>query len=105
MVETYIDGGDIEIVAERRTHLAPQAPDAALLAVLEEVIFTLDTADDVPIGAVIRSEPGGGLVVVMSLANAGRLRSTGAVPKAISRSGLDVTTTPDRVSCRFLVDV
>jgi SHS2 domain-containing protein len=90
----------------RRELRLPAATDESLLVdLLEEVIFTLDTADAVPFRAEVRSTPDGGLDANLLLADPEHLEETGAVPKAISRSGLVVTTQAKGVYCRFLVDV
>jgi SHS2 domain-containing protein len=87
----------------RRVHVEPAPSDVQLLDLLEEVIFTLDTAVGVPVAAEVVAASDGGLDVTLLLA-AGAT-GTGAVPKAISRSGLRVDEAGGRVRCRFLVDV
>lgn len=104
LVDTYVAAGGGAVVAERRFRVAPGPAEDAVLAVLDEVIFVLDTADAVPVAAEVRPG-GGGLDVVLRLADRGSVEPTGAVPKAVSRSGLAVDAAPGRVSCRFLVDV
>lgn len=105
LVETYVGGGRGENVGEHRFSVGPGAPEEMLLCVLDEVIFALDTAPGVPIGATISPADDGGLAVTLALADAGRLEPTGAVPKAVSRSGLVLEAGPGRVACRFLVDL
>jgi protein archease len=95
----------VPVVSEHSVHLSAGSPESLLLAVLEEVIFVLDTADAVPIGATVRPAPDGGLDVVLSMAERAAVEGTGAVPKAVSRSALRVDEAPGRVRCRFLVDV
>ena len=105
LVSTYVSrvGGP---AMDRRELRLPAASDESLLVdLLEEVIFTLDTADAVPVRAEVRSAPDGGLDVNLLLADPEHLEETGPVPKAISRSGLVVTTEATGVYCRFLVDV
>lgn len=86
-------------------HVAPGGDEALLLGVLEEVIFVLDTASDVPVGAsVCRASDGGLDVAVVSVVRSG-VEAAGSVPKAVSRSELRVDSTSDGVACRFLVDV
>jgi len=93
------------VVGTHVVHL-PRAPaDAVLVDLLDEVVFVLDTAGTVPIGAAIRAAAGGGLDVTLSLAALSSVEPTGAVPKAISRSDLRVETRPGEVRCAFLVDV
>ena len=87
----------------RRVHVEPAPTDVQLLDVLEEVIFTLDTGPGVPVAADVVAASDGGLDVTLLLADG--VRGTGAVPKAISRSGLRVDEAGGRVRCHFLVDV
>jgi SHS2 domain-containing protein len=105
LVETCVAAGCGGVVAERHVHIPPAPEEALLLDVLEEVIFTLDTAELVPVGADVGTTGSGGLDVVVCLADRGQVEATGAVPKAVSRSGLRVVVEPGRVTCRFLVDV
>lgn len=93
------------MAAEHRAHLAAASPETLLLAILDEVIFTLDTAEAVPVAAQVRDDGRGGLDVVLRLADRRGLEPTGAVPKAVSRSELQVDVEPARVFCRFLVDL
>jgi SHS2 domain-containing protein len=105
LVATFVGAVARGPVRELHVHLAPAAAEALLVGVLEELIFTLDTAEDVPVGARVRPAGDGGLDLVVELAGRGRVEGTGAVPKAVSRSGLRVDVRPGRVSCRFLVDL
>jgi len=45
------------------------------------------------------------MVARLALVDPATVDPAGAIPKAISRSGLEVTRTRDAVRCRFLVDV
>lgn len=105
LVETYVGGSHGRHLGEHRFCVAPGAPEEMLLCVLDEVIFALDTAPGVPIGATISPSDDGGLVVTLALADARHLEPTGAVPKAVSRSELLLEVVPGRVGCRFLVDL
>jgi SHS2 domain-containing protein len=91
---------------ERRTvHLPAGPPDTALLALLEEVVFVLDTSTAVPVGAAVRPAADGSLDVVLRLVAPADVEFTGAVPKAVSRSGLSVERRAGGVRCTVLVDV
>jgi SHS2 domain-containing protein len=100
----YVEAG-ATATEERVVHLGPGSAEALLLGALEEVIFTLDTAAVVPIRTEVRAAPDGGLDLVLALAAPETVTPTGAVPKAVSRSELDVDVRADAVRCRFLVDV
>jgi SHS2 domain-containing protein len=93
------------VAARRYVHLPPASDESLLLAVLEELIFTLDTDEAVPVRAEVSVAVDGGLDVVLILVDPGGVSGTGAVPKAVSRSELAVDSRPDGTHCRFLVDV
>lgn len=105
LVEIYADPGNATVVAERSLHVPPAPADEMLLDLLDEVIFALDVAEGVPIGARVQAGSDGHLEVRLALADPASVEPAGAVPKAISRSGLDVTREADAVRCRFLADV
>lgn len=105
LVGTYVDALDGAPTGECLAHVAPAPDDEVVLAVLDEVIFTLDTAEGVPVRGEVRVAADGGLDVRLALARRDQVHGTGAVPKAVSRSDLHVSRGPDGVRCRFLVDV
>jgi SHS2 domain-containing protein len=105
LAEIYADAGDAVVVAERELRVPPAPMGDMLLDLLDEVVFALDVAEGIPIGARVRTGGDGGLEVRLTLADPAGVEPAGAVPKAISRSGLEVTREPDAVRCRFLVDV
>lgn len=105
LVATCADTSGAEVVDRRRVHLDPAAPTDLLHALLEEVIFVLDTEAAVPVAAEVTGTAEDGLDVAIALADPATVEPTGSAPKAISRSELAVRTGPDGVRCRFLVDV
>jgi protein archease len=105
LVETYARPGAAAIVAARAVHVPPGPVDDMLLDLLEEVVFALDVAEGIPIRARVLTSGDGGLEARLALADPAGVEPAGAVPKAISRSGLEVTRRPEMVRCRFLVDV
>jgi SHS2 domain-containing protein len=80
--------------------LAAENDEAALLSLLDEVIFLLDTSPDIPVGVSIGAE--GARVL---LADRTLVVGTGSVPKAVSRHHLRLESDAGGMSCRFLVDV
>jgi SHS2 domain-containing protein len=105
LAAVFVDTAVAREVERHRIHLAPGPDDDLLLDLLEEVIFVLDTAEGVPIGAEIRAATGGGFDAEIVLAEPDSVVATGAAPKAVSRSELAVHAQPGGVRCRFLVDV
>jgi SHS2 domain-containing protein len=105
LVSVYADGTGSEEIGRRSLHLPRASDEDLLLEVLEEVIFTLDTADGVPVRAAVRAADDGGLDLEVLLVDRATVVATGAVPKAVSRSELAVSRDGGRVRGRFLVDV
>jgi SHS2 domain-containing protein len=110
LVETYADRQSTDPASTRSAgvhvaHLASAPDDELLLAVLDEVIFVLDTSGAVPVAAEVRRGEPDGLDVELCLADPAHVEPTGSVPKAISRSELVVERTPDGVRCQVLVDL
>lgn len=103
LIETYAElplpapVRTVEVVLEDGDELA------ALESLLEEVIFLLDTEEDVPVGCRV-GDGDPRTVAVISMAHRADVRPTGSVPKAISRSDLELLH-GDEVRCRFIVDV
>lgn len=78
LVAVYVEPSRRTAVGQRDVDLPPAPDEALLLGVLDEVIFTLDTAEDmVPVAAGVRSAADGGLDVVPSLAALRHVEGTG----------------------------
>lgn len=105
LVSVYADTGHALLESRAHFHIAPGPFEVALLTALDDVIFTLDTSPAVPVGALVREASDGGLALVLELAKRDTVEATGAVPKAISRSGLVLERSPSITRCSFLVDV
>jgi SHS2 domain-containing protein len=105
LVDLYVDPSEADVVERRPVRVQPGPDQSLVVDVLDEVVFTLDTADGVPIGAEVSTASDGGLDVVLILADPGTVTATGAVPKAVSRSELQVDLRAGVVRCRVLVDV
>jgi SHS2 domain-containing protein len=105
LVDTFVAVRQDGVVGEHRAHVPAGTPESQLEDVLEEVIFTLDTAEHVPVSAEVRSQTDGSLDVALALADRATVQGTGAVPKAVSRSGLRIERSAGQVRCRFLVDL
>ena len=105
LLGAFIDASRARIVDRRAIEIPPAGPDAMLLGLLDEVLFVLDTTDAVPVAAHVEPSAAGGLRVQIDGADLRSIEPTGAVPKAISRSGLRVDVERSQVRCTFLVDV
>lgn len=76
-----------------------------LAAVLEEVIFLLDTAGLVPVGLELVDEPGGGVSGSFDVAPVSALSAIGSPPKAVARSGLSLANRSGLWRGRATIDV
>lgn len=104
LVSAYADVGQAIVEREAEFLVPHGSVDSMLLHALDDVLFTLDTSPEVPIGAVVRPVSGG-YELTVQLAARNSVDATGAAPKAISRSGLEVECAPSIIRCSFLIDV
>jgi SHS2 domain-containing protein len=108
LISICVDARSASIEHTRSVRIGPGSYESVLLAALDEVIFTFDTSPDVPVGADVFLRGGdvdAHLDLELDLAAPSSVEHTGAGPKAISRSGLEVDSSPGEVRCSFLVDV
>jgi len=87
-------------------HLTAGSDADILAAAVEEVIYTLDAAGEVPAAVKVRRAAGGGIDLALAAVDASTVEIIGAAPKAVSLSGL--ACAPDasgRWSCAVTVDV
>ncbi len=82
-VEGFVDTSGAEAAGHREVRVEPGEPVDQMIAVLDEVIYLLDTAGQVPIG-VAASRDGTGLRVRLEMADLTGLPQIGAVPKAVA---------------------
>lgn len=105
LVETCADVSGAVPVGHHDVVLPSGPNDSMLLGLLDEVIFVLDVGEAMPVSAAVSETTAGGLSATLTLAARDTVSPTGSVPKAVSRSGLLVEESPDRVRCRVLIDV
>ena len=89
-----------------RRHMVARLDEDLLVAILDEVIYRLDTDGQIPVSVAVRRAPDGGVVVFFALVPVAEAEITGAVPKAASLH--DLRFAPDaagRWSCAVTVDV
>ncbi|HXB50107.1 MAG TPA: archease [Streptosporangiaceae bacterium] len=107
LVDSVADVRGAEATRTAECELTGASPADLLAAAVEEVIYILDTAGQIPVSVHVR--PAGsaaGMIVTLELASAGDIEFIGAVPKAVSFYGL--TCGPDasgRWSATMTVDV
>ncbi|MFF6772886.1 archease [Streptomyces sp. NPDC012637] len=96
---TGVTGGrrrDVVVRAERDEDI--------LVALLDEVVYRLDTGGEVPVDVEL-APADGGVRGVLWMADAGSLPVTGAAPKAVTLHGLAMTRRPDGWTCSVTLDV
>ncbi|MER5910414.1 archease [Streptomyces sp. NPDC001982] len=75
-----------------------------LVAVLEEVIYRMDAADELPVDVAVTPEPGG-VRVRFTMTDSSTATQTGAVPKAVALHGLKLARNSHGWACRVTLDV
>jgi SHS2 domain-containing protein len=82
------------------------APDADLVvALLDEVIFVLDTEDAVPVGVTMTRREDGGVTGEFGVVDRAGVSVVGPVPKAVTRHGLRFEHDDSTWQCEVVVDV
>lgn len=113
LVDSVADVRGAEVTRTAERELAGASPADLLASAAEEIIYILDTAAEVPVSVEVRpagppdqQAPASGIVVTLKLARVSAVEFAGAVPKAVSFSGL--ACGPDasgRWSATMTVDV
>jgi SHS2 domain-containing protein len=94
LLDSVADVRGAEATRTVECELTGASPADLLAAAVEEVIYILDTAGQIPVSVHVRpAGPAAGLVVTLELASVGDIEFIGAVPKGVSLYGL--TCEPD----------
>jgi SHS2 domain-containing protein len=104
LVDAFADTSGAQPERTVETDLAAETCADALMAVLDEVIYLLDAADAVPLGAEVEWRPGA-LRLRMPVASLHALGLTGAAPKGVSLHGLRFSPGERGYSCTATIDV
>ena len=103
-VESFLDTSTAARRRARRRRLMAPSDADLLVAVLEEVIYLLDTDAEVPMDLQIERVDGG-VDVMLSMTEVNGLPQIGAVPKAVSLHELSLGCEDDRWRCSVTLDV
>lgn len=104
LVGSFADTAGAQPVQTVTAELAAPTDEDALVAVLNEVIYRLDTEHAVPL--TVEIEPGrNGVRVDLQLAAVESVELIGAIPKGITLHQLYLVHGPDGWSCAVTVDV
>jgi SHS2 domain-containing protein len=103
-VESFLDMASARADHARLRRLTAGRDDDLLVAVLEEVIFLLDTAGEAPVDLELRGVDDG-VDVTFAMADASTLPQVGAVPKAVSLNELRFSRNQHGWRCLVTLDV
>lgn len=104
LVDSFADTTGAVAVQTMTTDLAATTDEDALVAVLDEVIYRLDTEHAVPLTVDLESRRTG-VCVRLQLAAVDAVELTGAIPKAVTLHQLHLVQGPDGWFCAVTVDV
>ncbi|PZF99042.1 archease [Micromonospora deserti] len=105
LVDTFTDTGGARPQAEREFQAPADDDEDMLVTVLDEVIFRMDTAGELPLATEVTADPAGGLVVCWQVTGTEAVELTGAVPKAVSLHELRFGRDDEGWSCAVTLDV
>lgn len=104
LAEAFVSVPDGVRVAPVTADLAADTDEDALVAVLDEVIYLMETSDAIAVSADVTAAPGG-VRVRFGTVPLADVELVGAVPKAVTLHGLRFTEEPGRWTCSVVVDV
>lgn len=104
LAEAFVSVPEGVPVSSSVAEVAADTDEDALVAVLDEVIYLMDTADAVAVRADVTAAPGG-VRVTFGTVPLDRVELTGAVPKAVTLHGLRLTAESGGWTCSVVVDV
>jgi protein archease len=103
-VESFLDLSSAHPDHTRLRRLIADRDDDLLVAVLDEVIYLLDTVAEVPVDLELH-DIDDGVDVMFAMADAGTRLQVGAVPKAVSLNELRFSGGRDGWRCLVTLDV
>jgi SHS2 domain-containing protein len=103
-VESFLDTSSAYADRGRVRRLTADRDDDLLVAVLEEVIYYLDTAGEAPVDVDVKGADGA-VDVNFAMADASTLPQIGAVPKAVSLNELRISHGHQGWRCWVTLDV
>ncbi|RKN37109.1 archease [Streptomyces hoynatensis] len=104
LVESFVDPSGGRPLHTTTAEIRAEEDEDLLAALMDDVVYRLDTADEVPVGARVAAVPGG-LRVDYLMADATALPAVGAAPKAVTLHGLSLGRTRAGWSCSVTLDV
>ncbi|MCQ4082821.1 archease [Streptomyces sp. RB6PN25] len=104
VVDAFVDTTDAQALRRHEVVLGGERDEDLLVALLDEVVYRLDVADEIPVDVELAPLLGG-LRAVFHMADALSLPVTGAAPKAVTLHGLSFAHGTDGWSCSVTLDV
>ncbi|MFF0223928.1 archease [Streptomyces sp. NPDC004629] len=90
----------------RECVVSAEDDDRLLAGALEEIIYRMDAADELPSDVAVTPEPGGVRVRMRcTMCECSAVTQTGAVPKAVALHGLRLAQDSHGWACRVTLDV
>lgn len=105
LVESFAVPTEAPATSTRLVSTGPGGPEAALVALLEEVLYDLEVHGEVPVRVALAEDEDGGMSGEMDLVPATAMRVVGPVPKAISYHDLEMSREDGGWRCHVLVDL
>jgi SHS2 domain-containing protein len=106
LVESFADVSGARRHHTIECHLTAGSDADLLAAAVEEVIYVLDTAGEVPVAVAVGRAADGGIDLALLAVDASMVEIIGAAPKAASLSGLACASDASgRWSCAVTIDV
>jgi len=103
-VEAFVDIASAHPESTQRCRVEANSDEDLLVAVLDELIYTLDTTGRIPVDVELDTLDSG-LDVRFATIDAAHLPQVGAVPKAVSLHDLYLAAGPRGWSCSVTLDV
>ena len=103
-VESFLDTSSAHAQQTRRRRVTGDGDDDLLVAVLDEVIYLLDTTGEAPVDVNL-SQADSGLDMTFAMVDANTVPQTGAVPKAVSLNDLHLSEGKHGWRCAVTLDV
>ncbi len=103
-VDSFLDISSAQPVHTLARRLTAEHDDDLLVAVLEDVIYLLDTTGDAPVDVELNGTDSD-VEVTFAMADASTLPQIGAIPKAVSLNELRLARGPASWWCSVTLDV
>ncbi|MDT0344204.1 archease [Streptomyces litchfieldiae] len=104
VVEAFADIGGAQAVRDRESTVRGERDEDLLVALLDEVVYQLDTKGEIPVEVRLNAVPGG-VRALFRTADIGTVPLIGAAPKAVTLHGLAIGRGADGWSCAVTLDV